>query len=104
MREKNGSDAEVDFLLQVGSAVVPVEVKAGATGTMKSLHQFLFEKNRAFGVRINGDKPSYLETMIVDVNGATHPFKLLSLPFYMIGEIHRLAEAALEGKIAPFRP
>ena len=104
VREKNGSDAEVDFLVQVGSAVVPVEVKAGATGTMKSLHQFLLEKNRSFGVRINGDKPSYLETTIVGSNGRAHPFKLLSLPFYMIGELHRLAEAALDGKFAPFKP
>ena len=69
VREKNGSDAEVDFLLQVGSAVVPVEVKAGATGTMKSLHKFLFGKNRAFGVKINGDKPSSIETTIVDAKG-----------------------------------
>ena len=104
VREKNGSDAEVDFLVQIGSAVVPVEVKAGATGTMKSLHQFLLEKNRSFGVRINGDKPSYLETTIVGSNGRAHPFKLLSLPFYMIGELHRLAEAALDGKFAPFKP
>ena len=71
---------------------------------MKSLHQFLLEKKRPFGARINGDKPSYLETTIVDGNGATHPFKLLSLPFYMIGELQRLAEAVLEGKIEPFKP
>ena len=71
---------------------------------MKSLHQFLIEKKRTFGARINGDKPSYLEATIAAGNGATHPFKLLSLPFYMIGELPRLAEAALDGKIAPFKP
>jgi hypothetical protein len=31
----------VDFLLAVGSYIIPIEVKSGATGTLKSLHLFL---------------------------------------------------------------
>jgi hypothetical protein len=103
-REKDGSDAEVDFVVQVGSSIVPVEVKAGATGTMKSLHQFLMEKKRDFGVRINGDKPSYLETIFTDIKGTEHPFRLLSLPFYMCGQFNRLAQLALDKQIPPFKP
>ena len=83
-REKNGSDAEVDFLVQVGSAVVTVEVKAGATGTMKSLHQFMLGKDRSFGIRINGDKPSYLETTIVDASGEARPSRSPRLPEWIV--------------------
>ena len=103
-RMRAGSDAEIDFLMQLGTSVIPVEVKAGATGSMKSLHQYLLEKNRDFGVRINGDKPSYIETAFTAHDGGTHPFRLLSLPFYMCGQFHRLAESALEGGIRPFKP
>jgi len=103
-RMKPGSVAEVDFLIQVEHFVVPVEVKAGATGTLKSLHQYLLEKGTDFAVRVNGDKPSYLETTFTDIFGKTHPFRLLSLPFYLCGQVKRLAKAALKGEAAPFKP
>lgn len=93
-REKYNSNAEVDFLVQVGDEVVPVEVKAGTSGTMKSLHQFLIEKGKDFGLRFNGDLPSFVSTQYKDTDGNEHPFKLLSLPFYMIGQYSRLVKDA----------
>lgn len=94
-RMKTGSDAEVDFLIAVGSSVVPLEVKAGKTGSLKSLHQFLIEKKRSFGIRINGDKPSFIETTFADMHGDRHAFRLLSLPFYLCNEVFRLAQECL---------
>jgi hypothetical protein len=52
MRDKPISSAEVDYLLAHGPHVIPVEVKAGATGRLKSMHLFLSEKNRDFGLII----------------------------------------------------
>ena len=43
-REARGSAAEVDYLWQKGEQILPVEVKAGKTGTLKSLRLFLSEK------------------------------------------------------------
>lgn len=103
-REKKGSDAEVDFVVQHGTSVIPVEVKAGATGSMKSLHQFLLEKNRDFGVRINGDKPSYVKTNYVDQFGNTHPFRLLSVPFYLCGQLDRLIQATENSNLPSICP
>ncbi|MBQ7251322.1 MAG: ATP-binding protein [Kiritimatiellae bacterium] len=40
-REAHNSTAEVDFVVEAGGRVVPVEVKAGAAGRLRSLHQFL---------------------------------------------------------------
>ena len=37
-REAQGSQAEIDYLIQRGKAVVPIEVKAGTRGKMQSLH------------------------------------------------------------------
>jgi hypothetical protein len=35
-REKHGWEAELDFVHALGSSVVPIEVKAGKTGTLRS--------------------------------------------------------------------
>ncbi|MDR1342051.1 MAG: DUF4143 domain-containing protein, partial [Prevotellaceae bacterium] len=50
-REKPGSLAEVDYVIQKNEAIVPIEVKSGATGAMQSLHLFLKEKSIACGIR-----------------------------------------------------
>ncbi|MDR2684656.1 MAG: ATP-binding protein [Prevotellaceae bacterium] len=50
-REKDGSSAEVDFVVQQGENIVPVEVKSGTKGSMQSLFLFLKEKNCKYGIR-----------------------------------------------------
>ena len=50
-REKQGSQAEVDYVIQKHNKIIPIEVKASAQGKMKSLHLFLDEKKPEFGVR-----------------------------------------------------
>jgi len=50
-REKIGSSAEIDYIIQQKQNIVPVEVKAGTKGTMQSMFLFLAEKKRRFGVR-----------------------------------------------------
>jgi len=50
-REKPGSSAEVDYVIQCGSSIVPVEVKSGTKGSMQSMFQFLSEKNYPYGIR-----------------------------------------------------
>ena len=52
-RNVRGSNAEVDYILDAGSCIVPVEVKSGSRGTMQSLRLFLREKNLPFGVRLS---------------------------------------------------
>lgn len=50
-REKKNSNAEVDFLLQIGEDIIPLEVKSGKKGSMRSLHLFLAEKKSKYGIR-----------------------------------------------------
>ena len=42
-RMKKGSTAEVDFVISRGARIYPVEVKSGAAGRMRSMHQLLNE-------------------------------------------------------------
>ena len=41
VRDKTQSQAEVDFLLTHGAVALPIEVKAGAAGKLRSLHRFV---------------------------------------------------------------
>jgi len=50
-RQKAGSNAEVDYVVQQGENIVPVEVKANIKGSMQSMFQFLTEKGYAYGIR-----------------------------------------------------
>jgi predicted AAA+ superfamily ATPase len=46
-----GSQAEVDYVLAFSGTVLPLEVKSGTSGKMKSLYQFLSDKNLDMGIR-----------------------------------------------------
>ncbi|OAV75320.1 hypothetical protein Barb7_01067 [Bacteroidales bacterium Barb7] len=50
-REKPGSSAEVDYVIQCHTEIVPVEIKSGTKGSMQSMFQFLSEKGYAYGIR-----------------------------------------------------
>jgi len=52
-REKRGSSAEVDYLIEQDGQVVPVEVKSGSTGKMQSMNLFIDEKKSSMGIRIS---------------------------------------------------
>jgi len=51
VREQRGSQAQVDFVVQRGEKIVPIEVKSGKQGSMQSLWLFLKEKNAGSGIR-----------------------------------------------------
>lgn len=93
MRETRSSSAEVDFVTASGDQVIPIEVKAGKTGTLKSMHVFLGEKQRRFGLRFNLDRPSLLNAETHPAGGPRVPFRLLSLPLYLVGQADRLCQA-----------
>ena len=79
-REKKNSMAEVDYVINIGSNILPVEVKSGKEGKLKSLRMFIEDKKSKFGIRFSRDKLSYYD-------------KVLSIPLYMVEQLPRLAEA-----------
>jgi len=91
-RQSKGSTAEVDYLIQAGNRVVPVEVKAGKTGRLRSLQVFIQEKHAPLGLRFNDDLPSFLESHTSIAGKDAVPFKLLSLPLYLVEQASRLLE------------
>ncbi|MCK5525184.1 MAG: ATP-binding protein [Thiomargarita sp.] len=88
-REKKSSSAELDYVISLGQQIIPIEVKAGKTGQLKSLHLFMKEKKRHLAVRFNSAQPSQIDTSTKQPDGSTLHFKFLSLPLYMVGELNR---------------
>ncbi|MBN1676545.1 MAG: ATP-binding protein [Kiritimatiellae bacterium] len=89
-REKRGAAAEVDYLIAGGNRVVPVEVKAGKTGSLRSLHVFVQDKGAELAVRFNTDLPSVHRVQASTAVGAARPFELVSLPLYLVEQLPRL--------------
>jgi uncharacterized protein len=72
-REALNSQAEVDYLIDSGPRVLPIEVKAGAAGTLKSLHGFLdSHPHSPVGIRLYS-------------GAVARDKRVLHLPLYMAG-------------------
>lgn len=76
-RSKPESSSEVDFVVNMKGQIIPIEVKAGSIGRLKSIKQFLELKKLQIGVRISESELSFENN-------------ILSVPFYMIEELPRL--------------
>jgi uncharacterized protein len=102
LREGRKNNAEVDFVISSGTEIVPIEVKSGATGTLRSLHQLIATGKAERAVRFDTNPPTRQQVeQRVPVGGEPREvgFELLSLPLYGVGEIKRLL-AATRGRSA----
>ena len=95
LREGRSSNAEVDYVAEFGGHIVPIEVKAGRAGTLKSLHQFVFEKRVPFAIRFHADQPA-LQTVDTEIrrgHGTERVrYRLLSLPLYLVERLPRIVD------------
>lgn len=92
VRQKSQSNAEVDFVLQHHNKLIPIEVKSGATGRLRSLHQFIERTHHSFAIRLYAGK---LCTEQARTTAGTE-FTLLNLPYYLAGELEQYLPWLLE--------
>ncbi len=74
-RASKNSDAEIDYLIQLNEQVIPIEVKAGTSLHIKSMHLFLDSHTEAtsYGIRFSGRQHENTE-------------KLHSYPLYAVAK------------------
>jgi hypothetical protein len=84
VREEKQSNAEVDMIFQSGKYIIPIEVKSGKQGSLRSLHQFVERTNHPYAVRFYQGEFSIEET--VTPNGKS--YLLMNLPYYLGTRIH----------------
>jgi uncharacterized protein len=90
-REQKGSISEIDFLISSNNRLIPVEVKSGKAGTMRSLQNFIDESRNNFAVRI------YSGIMGIEKIWTPNKkqFTLFSLPFYLLHRIEQFLDKVL---------
>ncbi len=95
LRESRSANAEVDYVLSMKGRILPVEVKAGKSGSLKSLQQFALQKHSKLCIRFDLNMPGLQKVNhIVRTKEGNWPvsFLLLSLPLYMVEELPRLVD------------
>jgi len=95
-----GRLGEIDYVIQHGNRVVPVEVKSGKAGSMKSLHHFMAEKGHDFAVRCDINQPSVENLSVRTTLGKPASYRLLSIPVYLIERINDLIDQAQNAGIS----
>lgn len=90
-RDKKNSLAELDFLLQHKSHLVPLEVKSGKAGHMKSLNLFMEQSTCPLAIKIHSNSIYIQQLQRPDGT----PFKLISLPFYLVPRLQEIIDGEL---------
>ena len=88
---KSEGQAEIDYLYVSGNEIIPVEVKSGSNGSIKSLHSYVIKKQAQRAIRISSGKP-VVEQLTARQNKIEHEFELINLPFYLLNQIERLLQ------------
>jgi predicted AAA+ superfamily ATPase len=92
VREKRQSSAEIDFVFQFDRYVIPLEVKSGKSGTLRSLHQFMNRSSHPYAVRLYSGS---LKIEKAKTPEGRH-FYLLNLPYFLSGKIMKYMEWFLQ--------
>lgn len=80
VREKAQASSEVDLVVQYQDKIIPVEIKSGSTGTLKSLHEFIERTNHHYAIRM------YAGSFNIEEHSTPKekkPYKLMNLPYYL---------------------
>lgn len=79
VREKNQSSAEVDLVINFRGLIIPIEIKSGPIGKLRSLHQFMDACPHQYAIRLYAGKFEIHNAKTT--KGKT--FKLLNLPYFL---------------------
>lgn len=85
VREKKQSSAEIDYLIVWKNKIIPIEVKSGAEGKLRSLNQFIDITKNNIAIRFYD---SELKINKATTNGG-NKFTLINLPHFLAGQVEK---------------
>jgi predicted AAA+ superfamily ATPase len=83
VRDKKQSNAELDFMFLYNSTMIPVEVKSGTSGKLRSLLYYLDCADTGFAVRLYAGKIQLEEHKTPEGKS----FKLLNMSYFLSGRL-----------------
>lgn len=79
VRQEKDTSSEVDLVFPFKKYLIPIEVKSGSTGSLRSLHQFMDRCEHPFAVRFFAGPFKVEQSQTVKGT----PFTLINLPYYL---------------------
>ncbi|MEA2077290.1 MAG: AAA family ATPase [Candidatus Marinimicrobia bacterium] len=94
VRESHKTTSEVDLLIKHRKLLIPVEIKSGKTGKLRSLHQFIDASEHPYAIRLYAGKFSIDEHQ----TPSGTPYYLMNLPYYCATKLNEYVEYLVETK------
>ncbi|MBL4655000.1 MAG: ATP-binding protein [Bacteroidia bacterium] len=88
VREKNQASSEVDLVFTYKDKIIPVEIKSGSSGKLRSLHQFMERTNHPYAIRFYAGEFTVEKTK---TPGGV-PYFLMNLPYFLGTKIGECAD------------
>ncbi|MCR4572340.1 MAG: ATP-binding protein [Lentisphaeria bacterium] len=82
LREGKSDHAEVDYVIERGRKILPIEVKAGKAGSMKALRQMMQEKKLTEAMRFDASPYSAQRISVEDASHGVWEWLFTSVPLY----------------------
>ena len=79
VRQKKDAQAEVDLIYNYKNLLIPIEIKSGKVGKLRSLHQFIDKAPHPYAVRMYAGEFSIEKHK----TPSGTPFVLMNLPYYL---------------------
>lgn len=96
VREEKDSNSEVDLVYRYKKYIIPIEVKAGKQGRLRSLHQFIERAKHPYAIRLFAGEFSIEKAK---TPGGVHYF-LMNMPYYLAVKIPEYIEYFIEEYVA----
>jgi len=84
VRQKAHSSSEVDLIYSYQNMLIPIEIKSGSTGRLRSLFEFMKRSPHKYAVRISENRFKIEEIKTIEGK----KFWLMNLPLYLGTKIH----------------
>ena len=100
IREKKQSSSEVDMVFTYKDMVIPIEIKSGSDGALKSLHQFVERCKHPYAIRLYAGKFEIVKTK----TPGGKPYLLMNMPYYLATKVPEYLEYFIENYKAAIKP
>jgi len=83
VRQKSNANAEIDLIYSFQGKAIPIEIKSGKQGRLRSLHQFV--KRAPHNTALRFLQNEYSEEQATTPGGTT--YKLINIPYYAMSQL-----------------
>ncbi len=79
VREEKDTSSEVDLVYPFGKYLIPIEIKSGKQGKLRSLHQYMERTDHPYAIRMHAGQ--FNIERVCTPNGK--PYILMNMPYYL---------------------